>query len=208
VENKIQLPYEIKYNRYYNLLPLPFIIGLMTVFVYFVFIKQEDADGQKVPAVFFAVFGFVMLVGLFLIYQFAKQFFKPRALFYMDEEGMEYNEGGIGTGKLQWKEIYEIKEIEIKSTKGRRQNTETVLGVILKDPEKYRSNKNHFLGKLMKVSDDMYNTSILISPGTFGKNYVAARNKMQEMVAMSNRRGPGYESNPELGDYSLVTPYQ
>jgi hypothetical protein len=191
MENNIQLPYEIKYNRFYSLLPLPFIIGLITVFIYFVFIKQEDLDGKRFTTDFFVVFGFLTLVGLFLIYQFTKQFFNPRPLFYMDEQGMEYNEGGIGTGKLQWKEICEIKEIEIRSTKGRRPYTETVLGVVLKDPEKFRSNKNQFLKKLMKVSDNMYDTSILISPGSFGKDYVAVRNKMQEMVTLTNRRGPG-----------------
>jgi hypothetical protein len=191
MENKIQLPYEIKYNRFYSLLLVPFIIGLVSVFIYFVFIKQEDVDGKKFTTDFFLVFGFLTLVGLFLIYQFSKQFFRPRPLFSMDEEGMEYNEGGIGTGKLQWKDIYEIKEIEIKSTKGRRPDTETVLGVILKDPVKYRNNKNYFLRKLMKMSDKMYDTSILMNPGTFGKDYVAVRNKMQEMVTFTNRRGPG-----------------
>jgi hypothetical protein len=195
MENKIQLPYEIRYNRFYSLLPIPFIIGLITAFIYFVFIRQEDIDGNRVPVIMYFISGFVTCVGLFLIYQFARQFLKPRPLFRMDEEGMEYNEGGIGTGKLPWKEIREIKEIEIRSTKGRRPNTETVLGVFLKDPEKYRSNKNAFVSKLMKMSDRMYDTSIFISPGTFGKNYQAVRNKMQEMVTLTNRRGPGYDSD-------------
>jgi hypothetical protein len=193
MESKIQMPYEIRYNRFYSLLPVPFIIGLISVFIYFLFIKQDDSYENRVPVIMYFVFGFVTLVGMFLIFQFSKQFLKPRPLFKMDEEGMEYNEGGIGTGKLPWKEIREIKEIEIRSTKGRRPNTETVLGVFLKDPEKYRLDKNPLLGKLMKVSDNMYDTSIFISPGTFGKNYLPVRNKMQEMVAISNRRGPGYQ---------------
>jgi hypothetical protein len=190
MENPIQLPFEIKYKRIYNLIPVPFIIGLITLFVYFIFIKREDADGIEFPVIFFLIFGFVSLVGGFLIYQFIKQFLKPQPILRLDEAGMEYNLGGVGTGMIHWNEIREVKEMEINVTQSGRPGKETVIGIILKDPENYRAKKNKFLGKLMQVSDNMYETSLFITPSALGRDYMNVKNKMQEMVTLANRRGP------------------
>lgn len=168
------IPVEIRFNRYYYLITLPFILLLMGLFYHFVLSPEAVVEDRM----FYYVAIGVQVVGAFLAFQCVRQFMKAPVIFRMDQEGFEYNPAGVSSGLVRWKEIQAVEEIDIRTADGNAPNRTKVLSVKLKDPRAFRSKYNFLIKSALALSEEVNNTSIMIEPAALGKQYEEIREIM------------------------------
>jgi hypothetical protein len=132
------------------------------------FFLKEDPIPLAGPAIiiFFIIGGIGTLVLFFAF----KMIIRRPATITINQEGFEYNPGGVSTGFIPWTNVAEIKEVEVRTQKTNSSGPvwETTLGIKLKEPAPYRNQYPSIIRGLMKVNDNMYDADIFFRLTDFG----------------------------------------
>jgi hypothetical protein len=100
---------EIRTNRFYYLIPLPFILLLMILFY------KHGIKGEHADQVFTVLGFFVLLAGGFLLVYFLKQFITNPYLFKATDKGFEYIPTGVSYGFYNWKDVVSVQDDDGKA---------------------------------------------------------------------------------------------
>lgn len=121
---------------------------------------------------------FLMIIGLLCIVFFGLvaatvliKIFDSKAGLVIDNEGILDNSSGVSAGFVPWKDIEEIKLLQIGS--------QNILMIIVKDPKKYFENVNNPIKKMMmKMNYKSYGSPISISSHSLKINF----NQLQQIL--------------------------
>lgn len=175
-------PVEIKYNRFAYLIPIPFVLFLMWIFYKFVLTEpQEPIEDSILIYVAYAI----MIVGSFLVLHFAWRFIKAPVIFRMDNDGILYNPNGVSTGLINWTEISDVNEKNLKVVRGDAPVYQTVLAIKLKDPDAFRKKHNILLEKILQLGNKMYDADVIIESAVLKKNYDIVKAEMKKRIPLS-----------------------
>lgn len=184
---------EIKRPWYSDLLIAFFTLLLMGVVVWAFFIK-EDPIPIAGPAIIILLI--IMGIGSVILFFAWRMHSSHTPILSVDLSGFEYNPGGVSTGFVFWWNVAEIKEVEVRTTRGDLPGMvwELTLAVKLKDPTEYTQQFNAFIRGLMQLNDKMYDADIFFRLSDFGKqreevkalmirNWEASRRPNADLVA-------------------------
>lgn len=167
---------KIKARRFSYLLPIPFLLLLMTVVYWAVFGRAED-----LPLAFQVMAILVCVAGGFLLVHFIRQYWTHPLILHLNDKGFEFNGAGVSMGFIAWEAVEKVEEVEVLATNasiiGAR---ERALGIWLKDPETYYQAWNLVMRKLMKANQEMYGATLLLPISSFGKEYQRVKQVFQE----------------------------
>lgn len=181
-------PIQIRYPRSSYLVPLPFIVLLPSLILYFVFWGPEP-HGLLLKGI---AIGLSLICACFFIY-FLKQAIARPYILLMNGEGFEYRPNGVSTGFISWNEVERAGEVKVLSSGasiiGRY---ERALGVWLKEPEIYFQRWRQPLRSLMRINAQRYGATLLIEPASIGKRYEEVRSafvqRVGELEAVRSKR--------------------
>ena len=147
----------VKPNRFIYLLLALIALALAILFIicvvdpgFFAETREVDAGGQPslMPRI---IFGFFILIGLFLTFVWIRMFIKDEPTIVIYQNGFEANTNGISTGFVAWNDIERIEEVTVK--RGNGSTKEPTLAVYLKKPELYTRRLPLFLQWVMKLAE-------------------------------------------------------
>lgn len=175
-------PIEIKFNRFSYLIPIPFVLLLMWLFYKFVLTEPQEPIEDKT---FIYVAYAILTVGSFLVLNFAWRFITAPVVFRMDDQGIIYNPAGVTTGLINWHEISDVNETNMKVVRGDAPVYQTVLAVKLKDPDAFRKKYNILLEKMLQLGNKMYDADIIIESKVLGNKYDVVKEEMRRRIPLS-----------------------
>ena len=160
-----------------HLLITPIALGLAAT-AYWAFFLKEDADPPGTEA--YLVTGGMALIALTIVFFAMKLVIKRPDVILVNDQGFEYNPGGVSSGFVYWTDVLEVKRVAVRTTAGDAPGPvwETTLAVKLKDPAAYRGQFNPFLRGLMNLNEKMYDADIFIRIGSLGKQAEAVERLM------------------------------
>ena len=141
---------------------------LMGVVGWAFFLKEEPIPLAG-PAIFiFFIIGGIGLVVLFFAF---KMIIRRPAIITINQEGFEYNPGGVSTGFISWTNVAEVKEVIVRTDNQGSSSPmwETTLGIRLKDPIPFRNQYHSIIRGLMNENEKMYDADIFFRLTDFGK---------------------------------------
>jgi hypothetical protein len=170
-----------------HLVSLLFTIALTAFLVYFVFLRTPVSDGfgstTEVGGDFKLIFGFFVLIGLFMTGVFAYRLVKRPAGFVMTDEGFEYSPGGVSTGLIRWGDILELREETVlTSGSGIAPASVSALAVVLRNPEEYIARFPAALKPLLALRSKMNSSALMLNPRDLGRDYAVIKGMMQDQV--------------------------
>jgi hypothetical protein len=175
--------FEIRQPRWPNVAFLLGSLGLVSVFVKLGFVNGVDADGNLFSLGTKVLFGLGTAVGLFLIGVFARRLVAGEVTFQMDDEGFEYNPGGVSTGRVRWRDVASIEETTVLvGSASLGPSKDLALAVILRDPASYTARQPVALRPLLRLREELSQTPLLIDPRDLGRDYTSVRDQMQELL--------------------------
>gem|GEM_PF-4697967 len=174
-------PIVIRPNRFTHLILIPPALVLMGVAAYVLLVKAEE---EFLETTWYVVCAGILLAGCFFMFMSLRSFFQNKFLFRVSEEGIESNDGGIGTGLIRWEEIRQVQELMMPNSFG---DPKPALGLYLYNPRNFQAAYNPLLASLMEANrniqgGDKVAPTLVLSPGTLGKHYAAVRKAMEERL--------------------------
>lgn len=170
--------FEIRPKTAVNVIAIVLTLFLMGITAWAIFGKTEDplelaGPGLIIPAI-------IVPLGCVVIYFALKAIILRPPVIRIDEQGFEYNPGGVSTGLIPWAHIEDILEVDVRTTRGDQMGpvVETALGIRLKDPETYRNQFNPVIRKLMELNEKMYEVDILFRLSDFGTQVDAMKDSL------------------------------
>lgn len=185
--------YDVRAPRWAHFVALVPTIALTGFMGWFVFLRENVPDEfgrteEIAPAGQF-MFGFFVLIGIFLIGVFTYRLFANPPYFLMYEDGFEYSPGGVSTGLIKWSDIVELKdETVLTSSGGLGPSRMPVTAVVLRNPQEYIARFPAALEPLFKARMKMNSSPILITRSEFGREHDALLGIMREQVAKAGGR--------------------
>jgi len=192
---------EVKPNRFYYLIPLPFLLLLGLVFFRFGFISAEPfhadtfAGPEEISTGMVILSSLVLAVSLFLFLHWTYRFIFNPAVFTANEQGFTTNLAGIKTELIHWHDVAGIKEINNSGSDGQDQYS---LAVYFKSPNAYLM-KQGFLIRLIqdlalkagyyrnlsnKPASRESDVPMLLPVKSLGKKYVEVKRLFEEKTSI------------------------
>jgi len=138
---------EVRSNRYYNLIVIPFAAGLGYLFFWLSFISDDPPfEDDALGRILLVVFVFVALLICILA---IRTFLKNKSLFIVYEDGFVTNTHGVASQKVLWRDISRIEDKIVPNSESR---PERVLAIFFKDPDYFAYSKSKTVGKMMRMA--------------------------------------------------------
>lgn len=193
---KGNLLYEVKKGKAGYIIMALVSAGLFCLFAWVVFkdsfssnddLFSKQSSGDELGNELNVIFGFFLVVGIFIFIVSLKNLFKDGTEFRATSQGFMFNPGGIPT-TLLWTDVLRLEEQIIDSTNGRFGSNEAVVAIILKDPGKAYKPALHpvfakILAPIIKLREAQSGTILFISPRLLGKHFEPVYTLMKEQVA-------------------------
>lgn len=171
------------------LLPTLALTGFM---LWFVFLQQHEPDAfgrtDEIGLGGKFVFGFFVLIGVFLTGVFTYRLFANPPYFILYSDGFEYSPGGVSTGIIKWTDVEELRDETVLQSGGHGSALIPVTAVVLRNPGEYMAKFPAVLEPLFKARMKMNSSPILITKGDFGRKHEALLAIMREQVAKAQGR--------------------
>lgn len=180
--------YEKRAPRWIHFICLLLTIVLVGTMAYFVFLQEPSShpfeQSEEIDAGGKMIFGFLILIGVFMTGVFAYRLLKNPAYFVITEEGFEYSPGGVSTGLIRWGDIAEFREENVITSHSGIGGPaiEVALSVVLRNPEEYVARYPKVLKPLFAVRQAMNSSPLLMRPSDFGRDYQSILTIMREQV--------------------------
>lgn len=160
--------FQIKQNLLGHLIASLAVLLLMSITFWAFFLKDEPVDFGQGGIIIISIIG---IIGSLVLYMSIKMMIQQPPVITINENGFEYNPGGVSSGWIPWTNVAEIKSVEVRTQQGNLNGPiwERTLAVKLKDPAPYRDQYNVLLRGLMKLNDKMYDADIFFRMSSFGK---------------------------------------
>lgn len=160
--------FQIKSNRAGHFIVLLLVLLLMFVAFWAFFIKEEPLELDATGVIILSI---VAVIGGACIFFAVKMIIQKPAVITINENGFEYNPGGISSGFTPWSNVADIKPIQMRTIHGNLNGPvwEEALGIKLKDSSLYRKQFNPLLRSLMGFNKNMYDADIFFRLSSFGK---------------------------------------
>lgn len=160
--------FTIKPKIIVHIIALLAVLLLMGTTAWAFFWKEKPLEIAGPAIIIISIIGGIGSVIIFFV---LKIIITRPAVITIDENGFEYNPGGVSSGWVTWSNVAEIKEVEVRTQKGVMNGPfmETTLAIKLKDPDLYRNRFNPIIRGLMKLNDKMYDADIFFRISNFGK---------------------------------------
>lgn len=179
---------------------LLFTIGLTGAMTYVVFL-HDQATGGFGPDVAMGpgaktIFGFFILIGIFMIGVTIYRLVKNPPYFVMTEEGFEYSPGGVSTGLIRWGDIAELREENVITDRGGIGGPafEVAVAVVLRNPEEYVARFPAALKPLFVLRGKLNSSPLLMRPSDLGRDYQSIMTIMREQVQQHAGHSPASRS--------------
>jgi hypothetical protein len=179
--------YDRRIPRWIHLACLVPTIGLTGLMAWVVFFRQPSDDPfnrvEEIDATGQIIFGFFVLVGVFMTGVFVYRLFRNPPYFILYEDGFEYSPGGVSTGLIKWSDIVELRDETVLDGGASGQGRSPVTAVVLRNPGKYVERFPAVLRPLFAQRMQMNSSPILISQAEFGRDHDAILAIMRGQVA-------------------------
>jgi len=180
--------YDVRAPRWAHFVCLVPTIALTGFMTWFVFLQEHEPDAfgrtQEIDLAGKFIFGFFVLIGVFLIGVFAYRLFANPPFFVMYEDGFEYSPGGVSTGLIKWSDVVELRDETVVTSVGDVGPARmSVTAVVLRSPQEYMARFPAALEPLFKLRMKMNSSPILITKSEFGREHDALLAIMREQVA-------------------------
>lgn len=171
--------FQIKPNIAGHLIVFLAVLLLMSITFWAFFLKEEPVEFGQGGIIIIAIIGGI---GSIVLYMSLKTMIQRPAIITINENGFEYNPGGVSSGWIPWTNVAEVKSVEVRTQQGNLNGPiwERTLAVKLKDPAPYRDQYNVLLRGLMKLNDNMYDADIFFRLSSFGK-------QVDEVITLMNQ---------------------
>lgn len=160
--------FQIKQNIVGHFIVILAVLLLMGITFWAFFLKDEPVEFGQTGIIILSIIG---IIGSAVIYMALKIIIQRPAVITINENGFEYNPGGVSSGWIPWTNVAEIKDVDVNTQQGTLNGPilERALAIKLKDPTSYRDQYNILLKGLMKLNENMYDADIFFRLSSFGK---------------------------------------
>jgi hypothetical protein len=197
---------EIRGNRWSYAIVVFFCLLLNLVFVYailygFQFWAEPYEQPQPIELTPIIMGGLFLLLGLILLYYFAKLLITNPALFNIFSQGFESISNGVSTGVIPWNAIAAMEETVVTSSGGDGARRERVLAIHLNDMSVMTDQLPGCFRFAYRLagSTGRYRTAntpknqpkavpIMLSIGMFGRRYEEVLALMQQLSGVNVQR--------------------
>lgn len=186
--------YDVRAPRWMHFAALVPTMALTGFMGWFVFLREivpdEFGRTEEIPMTGQFIFGFFVLIGIFLIGVFTYRLFTNPPYFIMYEDGFEYSPSGVSTGLIKWSDVEELREEKVLTNRSGIGGPAwmPVTAVVLRNPQEYIARFPAALGPLFKLRMKMNSSPILIGKSEFGHEHDALLAIMREQVAKAGGR--------------------
>lgn len=181
--------FQIKSNRTGHVIVVLLVLLLMFIVCWAFFIREQplqlDATGVIILSVVAVIGGMCLFFGV-------KTIIQNPVVITINENGFEYNPGGISSGFTPWSNVADIKPVNMRTIHGNLNGPvwEQALGIKLKDPSLYTKQFNPLVRGLMSLNKRMYDADIFFRLSSFGKQAEEVRRLMlQNWQTQSGKDG-------------------
>lgn len=160
--------FRIKPSIYGHLVVIAAVIILAGITYWGLFGREDAPDADStVYIIASTVFG----IGAVVVFMALRIVILQPAIIRINDQGFEYNPGGVSSGFIKWTNVQELKRTEVRTTAGNLPGPvwETVIAIKLKDSSTYTNQFNPFIQSLMKLNDQLYDADIFFRISSFGK---------------------------------------
>jgi hypothetical protein len=192
--------YEKRAPRLIHFICLTFTVGLTGAMAYLVFLQDPSRplyeETAKIEGGAKVLFGFFILIGVFMTGVFGHRLIKNPAYFIITEEGFEYSPGGVSPGLIRWGDIVELREENVLTDRGGIGGPalELAVAVVLSNPEEYMAKYPAAFKPFLAIRGKMNSSPILMRPSDFGRDYQSIMTIMREQVQQHAARSPAKRS--------------
>ena len=160
----------IRNSRLGHLIILLALLLLSSVVLWAFFFKEQPFQKGSV-GMFICIISSILIC--VMLYFNLKMIIKNPAVITINEQGFEYNPGGISSGWIPWSNVQEIKFVDVRTSSQNPENIKfkTAIAVKLNDNTTYLNQYNFALKALIKLNTEKYNADILFRKSDFGKKY-------------------------------------
>jgi hypothetical protein len=157
-----------KNNRAGHIIILIAVLFLMSVTGWAFFMKEEPIPLEGNGLIIASVIG---VIGAVVVFMSLKNIITDPTLLTLTEDGFEYNPSGVSSGFMHWKNVAELKFVDVRTQQGQLNGPiwEQTLAIKFKDPSLYRDQFNAVMKGLMKVNESMYDADMFFRLSDFGK---------------------------------------
>ncbi|RYF88385.1 MAG: hypothetical protein EOO03_08535 [Chitinophagaceae bacterium] len=137
------------------------ITGIVLATYWFLFWQTDAPLVDTTSYIIATVVTVIAALTLFFILRIV--ILKPDVL-YMNEDGFEYNPGGVSSGFITWKNVQEVKHIKIRTSQGGINALvwELTIAIKLKDPGEYKPSSNKLLKPLLQLNTSLYDAHLFV----------------------------------------------
>jgi len=179
--------YERRTPRWVHLVVLVATIGLTAAMAWFGLLREVEPDAfgrtEEIDPVGKVIFGFFVLIGVFLSGVFGYRLVRNPPYFVMYPDGFEYAPGGVSTGLIKWTDVQELRDETVLQGGPSGPVRQPVTAVVLRNTAEYIERFPAALKPLFAARMAMNSSPILISKAEFGRDHTAILTVMRDLVA-------------------------